>query len=192
MITFAIATLILGQGAAAVVCPMTGGASPTDGPGVDYKGVRYTMCCGGCPGGFKKDPAAALKNEKLKDKLVGVALFDPVSGLRVNEKGAKGGFSDFNGVRYYFVNADEKKSFDANPKTFTKMPEKEALFCAVMGHGLKDYSSAGGYVDFENVRYYTCCADCQTAMKKDAATFAAKAKNAVKASSAMDAPVKKS
>jgi YHS domain-containing protein len=191
MITLAIATLILGQ-SASVVCPISGGATKADGPAIDYKGVRYTMCCNNCPTAFKNDPATALKNEKLKDKLVGVALFDPVNGLRINEKGAKGGYSDFSGVRYYFLTADEKKSFDAAPKSFTKMPEKEALYCAVMGHALKDYSSAGGYVDFENVRYYTCCADCQAAMKKDPSGFAAKAKAEVKASAAMDAPVKKS
>jgi YHS domain-containing protein len=191
MITLAIASLVLGQGAAAVVCPMTGGASPSTGKAVDYNGVRFTMCCGGCDAPFKKDPAKALKSDALKGKLVGVALFDPVSGARITEKSAKGGFSDFDGVRFYFANADEKKAFDAEPKKFAKAPEKEALYCAVMGHELKDYSTAGGYVDVESVRYYTCCADCTAALKKDP-SLVAKAKSAVKPVAAMDAPVKKS
>jgi YHS domain-containing protein len=190
MITIAIATLLLGQGAAAVVCPMTGEASPATGKAVDYNGVRYTMCCGGCDGPFKKDPVTALKNEKLKGKLVGVSLFDPVTGLRITEKAAKG-YADFNGVRYYFANADEKATFEKDAKKLTAVPAKEALFCPVMGHELKDYATSGGYVDFENVRYYTCCADCSAAMKKDPAAVAGKAKAAVKAVTAVDAPAKK-
>ena len=190
MIITALATLLIGQGAAAVVCPMTAEASPATGKAIDYNGVRYTMCCGGCDGAFKKDPAAALKNEKLKGKLVGVSLFDPVSGARIEEKNAKGGSADFNGVRYYFANADEKKEFDAEPKKFATAPKKDALFCAVMGHEVKDYASAGGYVNVGDTRYYVCCGDCLEAMKKDPAGMAAKAKN-VKAPGALDAPVKK-
>ncbi len=191
MITLAIASLILAQGSAAVVCPMTGGASPETGKAVDYNGVRYTMCCGGCDGPFKKDPQKSLKNEALKGKLVGISLFDPVSGARITEKAAKGVSSDFNGIRYYFASTDDKAKFDAEPKAFTKAPEKEALYCAVMGHELKDYATAGGYVDLANVRYYTCCAGCNTALKKNPA-LADKAKSAVKPVAAMDAPVKKS
>jgi YHS domain-containing protein len=192
MITLAIASLILTQGAAVTVaCPMTGEASPSTGKAVDYNGVRYTMCCGGCDTPFKKDPAKALKSETLKGKLVGVSLFDPVSGARITEKAAKGGSTDFEGVHYYFASADEKKAFDAEPKKFTKPVEKEALYCVVMGHELKDYATAGGYVDIENVRYYTCCMDCNAALKKDP-SLAAKAKSAVKPLAAMDAPVKKS
>ena len=191
MITLAIASLVLAQGAATVVCPMTGEASPSTGKAIDFKGVRYTMCCGGCDTPFKKDPVKALKSDTLKGKLVGVSLFDPISGARMTEKAAKGVSSDFNGVRYYFASIDEKAKFDAEPKAFTKAPEKEALYCAVMGHELKDYATAGGYVDIENVRYYTCCMDCNAALKKDP-SLAAKAKSAVKAVAAMDAPVKKS
>ncbi len=191
MITLAIASLILAQGSAAVVCPMTGGASPEMGKAVDYNGVRYTMCCGGCDAPFKKDPAKSLKSEALKGKLVGISLFDPISGARITEKAAKGGFSDFDGVRFYFASTDSKSKFDAAPKTFAKAPEKEALYCVVMGHDLKDYATAGGYVDIETVRYYTCCADCNAALKKNP-SLAAKAKSAVKAVAAMDAPVKKS
>src|SRR5688572_22186323 len=124
MITLAIASLILTQGATVVACPISGSASPTTGKAIDYSGIRYTMCCGGCDAPFKKDPAKSLKSEALKGKLVGVSLFDPVSGARIIEKAAKGGFSDFDGVRFYFANADEKKAFDAEPKKFAKPVEK--------------------------------------------------------------------
>jgi YHS domain-containing protein len=194
MIITAIATMLLGQGAVAaapvLACPIMGSNSPATGKAIDYNGVRYVMCCGGCPEPFKKDPTTALKNEKLKGKLVGVSLFDPVSGARIEAKNAKS-FADYNGIRYYFANDDEKKAFDAEPKKFTAAPKKEALYCAVMGHDLKDYATAGGYVDVEETRYYVCCADCLAAMKKDAPALVAKAKSAVKAPGAMDAPVKK-
>jgi len=171
------------------VCPMTGEASTDAGKSVDYNGVRYTMCCGGCDAPFKKDPAAALKSDKLKGKVVGVSLFDPVSGARIEAKDAKSSV-DFAGTRYFFSSVDERKEFDADPKKFTATPKQDALFCAVMGHELKDYATAGGYADIEGTRYYTCCTDCLAQLKKNPA-LAAKAKNAVHAPVAMDAPVKK-
>jgi YHS domain-containing protein len=188
MITILFASIALGPGA--LTCPMTGESITKSFADIDYNGVRYSMCCGGCPDAFKKDPATALKNEKLKDKTVGVSLFDPVSAVRVVEKDAKGGSEDFNGVRYYFQNAEDKTAFDAEPKKFTATPKKELLYCAVMGHPIKDYATAGGYVDVAETRYYVCCPDCLAALKKDPQSIIAKVQDKVKAPLAMDAPKK--
>ncbi len=194
MLSTVIASLLVSFAAQgpALHCPVTGEAVPASAKAsVDYNGVRYTPCCAGCAGPMKKDPVKMLKSEKLKGLVVGVGLFDPVTGLRVNAKEAKGGFSDFEGVRYMFASADSKKAFDAEPKKFGIQPEKEALFCAVMGHEVKDYASAGGYVDHAGTRYYVCCAGCMGPMKKDAAALAAKAAKEVKKPAVMDSPKEK-
>jgi len=187
MITTIIASMMLQGG---LVCPITGEAISTSAADIDFNGVRYSTCCGGCPDEFKKDPAKALKNKALDGKTVGVSLFDPVSGTRIEAKNAKGGTEDYKGVRYFFASAEDKKAFDADPKMYAAAPKKEVLYCLVMGHPVKDEASAGAYVDFEGTRYYTCCADCQAAMKKDMAAFAAKAGDKAKAPVAVDAPKK--
>jgi len=151
---------------APIVCPMTGQAVKADSPSIDYAGTRYQMCCGNCPAGFKKDPAAAIKSDKLNGKTFGAFLFDPVSNVRIDPKKAAGS-SDYNGVRYYFASADEKKTFDADPKTFTQTPDKEVLFCAVDGKPIKAYNTAGAYIDIKGTRYYTCDADCLAKLKAD-------------------------
>lgn len=184
-----IASLVISQGGG-LSCPITGENAPATGPAVDYNGVRYTMCCAGCNGDFKKDPAKALKGESIKNKTVGVSLFDPVTGVRLDPKDAKGGSSDFNGVRYYFAAPTAKATFDAKPKDYAKVPTKEALFCPVMGHEVESYAAAGGYVDVDTTRFYVCCGGCMEPMKKDAATLAAKAKDKLKDPKAVDAPKK--
>lgn len=40
---------------------------------VDYEGVRYYMCCGGCEGPMKKDPAKVVGNAKTYVKAPGIA-----------------------------------------------------------------------------------------------------------------------
>jgi YHS domain-containing protein len=188
MVTTLIASLLLTQGA--LVCPMTGEEISKSAADIDYNGVRYSMCCGGCPDAFKKDPAKALANKSLEGKLVGIALFDPVSGARVEEKNAKGGSEDYKGIRYFFQTAEDKSAFDADPKKFSAAPKKELLFCAVMGHELKDEATAGGYVDFEETRYYVCCADCLAALKKDTKALVAKVQAKAVTPVAMNAPKK--
>jgi YHS domain-containing protein len=173
--------------AASVTCPVTGSAVSADSPNhIDYNGVRSTTCCGSCPAAFKSAPAKALASKNLEGKLVGISLFDPVSGARISEKDAKGGFSDYKGTRFYFASADEKTSFDASPKKFGTAPTKEALFCPVFSAPIKDYASAGGYVDVAGTRYYVCCGSCLAKMKADAATYTVKATDKVKDPAAID------
>ena len=170
-----------------LVCPMTGEDVNGSNLSVDYAGTRYSMCCGGCPEGFKKDPAGALKSTKLAGKTVGVFLFDPISNKRIEAKNAKA-TSDFKGTRYLFATAEEKKTFDANPKQFVKAPTKEVLFCAVAKEAIKDYASAGGFVDVGTTRYYTCCPNCLAKMKADPKSFTANGADHVADPKAIDAP----
>ncbi|MCW5943360.1 MAG: hypothetical protein KIS66_14100 [Fimbriimonadaceae bacterium] len=154
---------------------------------VDFNGARFSFCCGGCDGTFQKSPEKYLTKESLKGDVVGEFLFDPVSGKRIAAKDAKAQ-ADFGGLRYYFESAANKASFEQHKAAFGAMPKKEALYCAVMGHAVKDYASAGGFVDHEGTRYYVCCADCLAAMKKEPGKFVAKAADQVKPPKAVSSP----
>lgn len=189
MLTTAI--LFLSTAAAIVdgpVCPVAGSAVTTDSPAMDYMGVRYRTCCENCKGAFMKDPASILKAEKNKGKLLGVSLFDPISGATINPSKAKGGFSDYNGVRFYFDRAGEKATFDADPKKYGTIPEKESMFCPVLKVELKNYYGTNGFVDFEGVRYYACCAACFGQMKSGMAKFAPNAADHIAAAKVLAVP----
>jgi YHS domain-containing protein len=163
-----------------LTCPIMLSSSPATGPKVDYNGMRYIFCCAGCDDMFIKDPQKALKNEKLKGKLVGYSLFDPVSGARLEVKDSKG-HSDFNGYRYYFQSAANKAAFDKEPKKYTVAPTKEVLMCGVGGHEVDSYEGSGGYVDHNGVRYYVCCPSCHPKMKAEPAKYAAKVEKHIQA-----------
>ncbi len=45
---------------------------------------------------------------------------DPVCGMQVDEKSARGGKSSYQGKEYFFCNAQCKAKFDANPQQFVK------------------------------------------------------------------------
>lgn len=171
MITSLIASLVViaAAPADALSCPVMGEAVPAGAKGVDFAGVRYLMCCAGCDTTFAKDTA---KYTKAKEgKTIGMSLFDPVSGTRVDAKKAKGPL-DYKGVRYYFASDANAATFKGDSAKYGKAPEKEVLYCPVMKHGIENYDTAGSYMDYENVRYYLCCGDCLAAMKKDPAGFA--------------------
>jgi len=170
-----------------LVCPMTGEDVNGSNLSVDYGGTRYTMCCGGCPEAFKKDPKAALKSDKLAGKTYGVFLFDPISNKRIEAKNAKAS-TDYKGTRYMFATADEKKTFDANPKQFVKTPTKEVLYCVVAKEAIKDYASAGGFVDIGTTRFYSCCPNCLAKLKADPKSFEAKGAEHVADLKAIDSP----
>lgn len=174
LLTLAIAAAIVSPAPLAdgPVCPVAGSPISIDSPAVDYRGVRYQTCCMNCMGAFQKDPAACVSAEKNQKKVVGVSLFDPISGLAITAKKAKGGFSDFAGTRFYFANPGGKTTFDADPKKYGTIPAKESMFCPVLKVDLKNYYGAHGFVDFEGVRYYACCANCFGQMKAGMAKFA--------------------
>jgi len=156
---------------------------------LNFNGVRYVTCCLNCAGKFKNDPQAVVKASKSNGALIGESLFDPTTGARIDGKKAVAS-SDFEGVRFYFASAEGKKSFDAEPKKWSARPEKELVFCPIMGHALKSVSEAGGYVDVKNVRYYVCCGDCLAEAKKSTASIATKFESKAAKSAVVEEPAK--
>ena len=155
-------------------CPMMGGTANAKGPHVEYNGVSYAFCCGGCDARFAKDPATALKNPSLKGKVTGTFLFDPVSGQRINTSEAKLS-SVYNGTRFYFSNEADQKAFNADMKKYGTLPAKEVMQCPVSGEKVDNYSGSVGFADYNGVRYYFCCADCIAPFKGSPAKYAAEA-----------------
>ena len=159
-----------------LTCPVTGEDIDKPFMVINYKGVAYDMCCPMCPGPFSKDPEKFLTPDKVKDKTVGVGYFDPVSGIAVKPDALRAkedsvGPSVYNGIAYYFQNADDKKAFDADPKKYTEVPAKEALYCPVMQQDVKDLAHSGGYADVNGVRYYICCSQCADMLRKDPSKY---------------------
>ncbi len=153
-------------------CAVMGSAVPAKPTAaLDYAGVRYSFCCGGCDGSFKANPTKFTK--AAEGKTIGHTLFDNVSGLRLDEKKIAGSY-DYKGVRYRFASEANLNKFKAEPKMFSKTPEKEVMHCVVMGHGVENYATAGAFADYEGVRYYMCCGDCVKAFQAKPAEFAAK------------------
>ncbi len=177
LVTLLAATLISQDG---ISCPAMGGPVAKGQPVTDFEGVRFTYCCPACDTAFAKDPNGNIAKMAKAGKTVGVSLFDPVSMKRLDAEKAKGGFSDFRGIRYYFATEDEKTAFDKEPKKYGMIPKKEALYCPVMGNPVKSYAKASGYADYEGVRYYFCCAGCDTKFAAEPAKFAESAKDHVK------------
>ncbi len=183
MLTAMMATLILApvSGPTDFACAVMGTAATIKGKSVDYAGARYPMCCGGCDSTFTGDPAKFIKKAKADNKTVGYSLFDPTTGAKIDLKKLPTEFSDFGGTRYFFTSAEGKKAFDAEPKAFSKVPEKEVLYCSVMGHDIASYGDAGSFNDYAGVRYYFCCTDCLKAFKADPAKFSESSKGKVSA-----------
>ncbi|MBX3111356.1 MAG: hypothetical protein KF857_05040 [Fimbriimonadaceae bacterium] len=155
-----------------MTCPvMSGNPAKAGGPAVEWQGIKFTMCCGGCDASFSKDPAKYLKTAAEKGTVVGASLFDPVTGMRVNEPKIT---SDYKGVRYAFANDTDKAEFAKDPAKYTKMPEKVVMTCPVSGEAVSSYGAAGGYVDYKGVRYFACCMDCMLSLHKDIATLSKK------------------
>lgn len=163
---------------------MTSGTANIKGAKVDYSGVRFAFCCGGCDGTFTKEPTKFFTGKDTKGKVFGYSLFDPVSMKPIESKNAKG-YSDYLGVRYYFASTDNKATFDQDMKKFGTMPKKECMVCPVSGEKIESYAKAGGYADFEGVRYYFCCPNCSGGFSKDSASFAEKNKSNISAPKAL-------
>jgi YHS domain-containing protein len=167
-----VASLVMLQGVSGpVLCPVMGGPVVKGAEASDFAGVRYSYCCAGCREAFEKEPATYLSAAVKEGKVIGVSLFDPVSRRRIDAGKAKGGSSDFEGVRYAFDSADGKKAFDADPKRFGGAPALDSLICPVDKGSVKEYAKAGGYVDLEGVRYYFCSAGCEAKYAADPKRF---------------------
>lgn len=191
MLTTILATLALAPvfGADDLTCAVMGSPAPIKtANALDYAGVRYPFCCGGCDGTFGKEPAKFVKKASEGKAAIGFFLFDPVSGLRLEFKEAPANFTDYKGTRYFFENADNKKAFEGMKEKFATAPEKEVLKCSVVGHDFEGYAGAGAFADYEGVRYYFCCGDCLANFKKEPAKYAGPVQSKVQAPKALRPP----
>lgn len=171
----AITLLIVGQAPAPLSCPVMGSAVAKPAEVIEFNGAKYGTCCAGCAASFSVDPAKALKEPKIKGKTVGVFLFDPITGNRLELDKAKATV-DFGGLRYPFASEENKAAFLKDSKTLTALPKKEALTCPVMKSPVASISKASGFADFEGTRYYFCCAGCDTKFKANPASYVADVK----------------
>lgn len=177
-----VASLLLalqGHNVPPTLCPVTFEPAVDSAKAVDWSGIRFTFCCGSCDATFAANPKVALEKAAKADKTIGVFMFDAVSKMSIDPAKAKGGYSDYKGVRYYFENKEEKASFDAEPKNFATLPKKEALYCPINKAKVASYGKASGYADYNGVRYYFCCAGCEKPFAEEPAKFAEIAKGFV-------------
>jgi YHS domain-containing protein len=187
MLSILIATLSLAPQAISLSCPLMDAPVRPDENAMDFGGIRYALCCGGCVSAMTSNPRMVVKGIEEKKGTFGFSLFDPVSGERVPLKKAKA-TATFKNIAYVFASEANRATFEASPVKFTKAPEKEAVYCPVMNHAVKSVAASGGFVDHEGVRYYVCCPNCLAALKADPAKFVGNAKGAVQAVKVTKAP----
>lgn len=161
----AISAVLLGQ-AQQITCPVMGGPVAKNSKIVEYAGSSFSFCCPGCESSFAKSPAKFLETQARAKKTAGVFLFDPVSRQRL-ELGKAFETADYAGIRYPFASMENKTKFVANPNSFAKLPEKEALYCPVGKEAVPSYSKASDYVDHDGVRWFMCCAGCGAPFEKE-------------------------
>lgn len=185
--TLLAAALLAPTGPALSCAVMLDHAAKVDGPSTEYAGLRVSYCCPGCKGKFEAKPAEHLKKAAEAKKVIATSLFDPVTGRRLEKDGIEGTF-DYQGVRWQFSSTDSLDAFKKEPKTYAKLPEKEALFCPVMKSEIASPSEAVAYEDYEGVRYYICCGGCVGKFAGDPAKFAPNAASYVKPTGAHQEP----
>jgi len=170
-----------------IKCAVMGSPTKASSAVVEYAGSRFPICCSGCSDPLMKDPAKYLKASTEAGNTVASFMFCPISGQKLDWKKVTESV-DYKGVRYGFCCADCKGVFTKDSAKYAKTPEKESLVCAMSGEKIASYSEAGGFVDYEGVRYYTCCPDCLVGLKKDPAGTIAKGKAKASVPKAMLAP----
>lgn len=186
MIISTIAALVLGaQGVKAgpTFCPSTLEKVDTPAVTMSYGGALYSTCCGGCDKPFMKDPNGSIAKAVKEKKTIGVFMYDPISGSRIDAKDAKA-YTDYKSIRYFFAKTDEKTKFDAKPAQFVGEIKSEAYFCPVTKEKTTA-KEAAGYGDYEGTRYFLCCGGCISTFRNNPAKFVAEAKSAVKPLSAV-------
>lgn len=141
-------------------CPVSGEDIDKPFATILYKGAAFGICCPMCEKTFMTEPDKYLKPDAVKKKNAGVALFNPITHIRIKPDKDSVGPVLYNGVSYFFNTAEEQKAFESDMKKYTDVPAKEALYCPVMKHEVKDIRASGGYADIDGVRYYICCSPC--------------------------------
>lgn len=169
--TIVLTAVLLGQ-AQVIKCPVMGGPVAKDSSFVEYAGAKFSFCCPGCESSFAKSPSKFLETQVKAGNTSGEFLFDPVTRLRLDASKAKASV-DFAGIRYQFVSEESKKTFLANPKRYSAVPAKEALYCPVGKEVVPSYSRASDYVDHNGVRWYMCCSGCGGPFEKNPGQYLA-------------------
>ncbi len=154
-----------------IVCPVLHEPVVKDGQSVQYKGLLVQFCCGGCDVKFVAAPEKYLSEAAQRGDVVATFLFDPVAHRRIDPKDAKATF-DYEGIRYHFADAASRDEFASAPALYSFIPEKEVMTCPVMKSKLKGHADAIGFADHKGVRYYFCCAGCDTEFAADPDKFA--------------------
>jgi len=167
--------LTVGWQSGQIVCPVMGEPAKLVGKVVEYNGSRFGFCCGGCESTFSRNASKYIASATQDKRVVGVCLFDPTTGMRIDPKTAKGTV-DYAGLRYWFATADGAKAFSANPAKYVLATKSELLTCPVSGKKFASYHEAGGYRVHDGAVYYFCCGNCMDAFGKDPGTFVAKSK----------------
>lgn len=158
--------LLLGSASlSGLLCPITGSPVAPDSKMVDANGIRFRFCSPECSTKFKLDPIGNLRAASAKGWTVGVGVFDPVTGRKLTPQSARGGSSDFGGVRFAFQSAANKAMFDSDPKRYGVVPERWSPTCPVMGLELAHTYGAPGYIDRDGVRYFACCDQCMPKLR---------------------------
>src|ERR1019366_3573002 len=128
------------------------------------------------------DPEKYIRAASLGQSPIGLALYDPVSRMRVKTMPNLPNMT-FHGVLYTFENSEDEARFQAQPESFVAAPDKEVLHCPVIGVDTNEPGSAPSYFDADGMRIYLCCYGCINPTKFHAAEYTKQAKaTAVKAS----------
>ncbi|NUN14157.1 MAG: heavy metal translocating P-type ATPase [Myxococcales bacterium] len=97
------------------VCGMTVDPKVARGGSSTYQGQDYYFCNPKCKQKFDADPVRYVQPKPV----VSVAV-DPVCGMTVDPKVARGGSSTYQGQDYYFCNPKCKQKFDADPERYVQ------------------------------------------------------------------------
>lgn len=188
ILAFSALTLSATQGPIPLSCAVAAEPAVASAGNYDFAGSRYGFCCPGCPSSFATNPHSAIVEAIKGGRTIGESLYDPVSGVLFTKDVKKVASIDFKSTRFWFSSEGNKAKFEANPTIYGVAPEKEAMYCSVMGHGLKGYATAGAYADHDKVRYYFCCPDCLAQFKADPAKYAKSAEKYVAVPKASKSP----
>ncbi len=97
------------------VCGMTIDPKTAKGGKSTFEGQDYFFCNPKCKTKFDADPKAYVQKAST--------VVDPVCGMTIDPKTAKGGKSTFEGKDYFFCNPKCKTKFDADPKSYLQKKE---------------------------------------------------------------------
>lgn len=156
-----------------LVCPVMGNAvaAPADLV-VRYNGIEFHLCCDGCDDRFIAAPEQFIEAASAGNAAIGVFMFDPITGNRVAAADAKA-TRLHKGILYAFESAESATRFDAAPTDLARNAQREGTSCPVMRTPIKNPALASGFADHAGVRFYFCCAGCETDFAKDPAGFSA-------------------